>query len=75
MFVRTGEMHGFSEEDATNPANQYAFKASQTPTRDWALYALQQAQDRYFKAFPEARKHAASLLWEIEKVDGAEGQS
>lgn len=69
--VRTGEPHGFPEGDATSPANQYAFKVG-TPSMDWAAKALQDAQDRYFKQYPTARRYAHALIWPIEKVESGE---
>lgn len=70
MYVRTGERHGYAQADATHPENQFAFKVSPLPIRDWAEEALKAAQDAYFAEWPEERKRASSLLWRIEKVGG-----
>lgn len=72
MYVRTGERHGYAQADATHPENQFAFKVSPLPVRDWAEAALKAAQDAYFAEWPEERKHASSLLWRVEKVGGYE---
>jgi hypothetical protein len=72
MFVRTGERHPFPNGDATHPDNQFAFKVTPVPVRDWAEAALKEAQDAYFSKWPEERKRASSLLWQIEKVGGYE---
>jgi hypothetical protein len=72
MYVRTGERHAYPKAEAMHPENQFAFKVSPLPVRDWAEAALKAAQDAYFAEWPEERKHAASLLWRIEKVGGHE---
>lgn len=68
MDVRTGDMHDFSPEEAV--VDQ--FVVSPIPTRDYAALALQKAQDRYFRQWPEARKESRTLIWHIEiKTDEA----
>lgn len=72
-FARTGDHHGFDDAAAREPDNQFAFKVS-GPYMDWAEKALQDAQDRYFAANPDARRYARALIWRIEKIDTEAGK-
>jgi hypothetical protein len=58
--------HGFTLEEATDPANQYRFKAD-LPTTDFAAKALKTAQDAYEKTYPDA--DMSSLLWRVDLKD------
>jgi hypothetical protein len=59
--------HGYSIRDATDPDNQFAFKAS-NPTRDWAMRALTQAQKAWYAANPQDEGDP-SLVWNVEKLN------
>lgn len=57
--------HGYSLEEAMDPANQFRFDPGK-PRRDFAMKALQDAQRAYFKANPDARDDR-SLVWDVKK--------
>jgi hypothetical protein len=61
MLVRTNEPHPFSTEEAEIDQ----FTVNTVPHLDYASRALREAQDTYFSRYPEARKYAADLKWEI----------
>jgi hypothetical protein len=61
MKVRTGEKHPFNDDDARTRQ----FTVAPIPFEDHTAEALRQAQDAYFAQWPNARKRAPSLLWEI----------
>lgn len=58
---RTGESHGITN------GQQYVdqYKVDETPTMDFAKKALLDAQSRYFAQYPDARKYASALLWNL----------
>jgi hypothetical protein len=62
MNVRTGDLHGFSDEEATSGK----FEVRPLPSMDFAQKALLDAQERYFQTYPEAR--TLPLVWNIERV-------
>lgn len=59
--VRRGP-HGYTLEEATDPANQFAWDAGK-PRKDWIMAAMQKAQELYFTENPSARGDR-SLIWE-----------
>lgn len=59
--------HGYPITEATDPANQFAFKAG-NPTRDWAMRALTQAQKAWTAANPQDEGDP-SLVWNVEKLN------
>lgn len=64
--VRRGP-HGYPISEATDPDNQFAFKAA-NPTRDWAMKALTQAQRAWYAANPQDEGDP-SLVWNVEKLN------
>jgi hypothetical protein len=48
-----------------DPANQFAFTAGR-PKRDWAMAALNAAQDAYYSENPKA-KGDSSLVWDVQR--------
>lgn len=58
---RTGENHGIT--DGQQYIDQYT--VDETPTMDFAKKALLDAQSRYFEKWPEQRKYAPALLWNL----------
>lgn len=58
--------HGLPMEVATDPNNQYSFSVG-VPTMDFAQLALNRAQDRYRKQWPDADMDA--LVWRVDEVD------
>lgn len=63
--VRRGP-HGYTVADATDPDNQFAFKAGR-PVRDWAMVALTTAQKQWFAEHPDD-KNDPSLVFHVEKL-------
>lgn len=61
--VRRGP-HGYTIAEATDPANQFAFVAK--PRQDWAMRALNQAQDAYKRENPKATD-LNSLVWDVQR--------
>lgn len=59
--VRRGP-HGYTIEEATDPANQFAFEAK--PRQDWAMKTQLETERRYREANPDA-KDLASLVWDV----------
>jgi hypothetical protein len=57
--------HGYPLEVAMDPANQFAFDPG-NPSRDWAMKALQDAQEAFFTANPSARGDR-SLVWDVKR--------
>lgn len=55
--------HGYTMDVALDPDNQFMFDAGK-PRRDWALKALQDAQERYFSENESARGDR-SLVWDV----------
>ena len=66
MKVRTGDDHPFGDDEARIDQ----FKVNDLPSIDYATRALREAQDRYFKEWPNERKHARDYLWDIKKDEG-----
>lgn len=58
--------HGYTLEEAMDPANQFAFKPV-APRRDWALKAVYDAQQKFFAENPTA-KGDPSLVWDVQKI-------
>lgn len=56
--------HGVPMVDALDTANQFAFEVP-PPSVDWAQQKLNQAQERYKTAYPNADMD--SLHWEVRK--------
>lgn len=61
--VRRGP-HGYTIAEATDPENQFAFVAK--PRQDWAMRALNQAQETYKRENPKATD-LHSLVWDVQK--------
>jgi hypothetical protein len=61
--VRRGP-HGYTIAEATDPDNQFAFVAK--PRQDWAMRALNQAQEAYKRDNPGATD-LSSLVWDVKK--------
>lgn len=58
--------HGFLMSEATDPKNRGRFKVG-LPTTDFAQAALNIAQKKYAKAWPDAEPD--ELLWSVELED------
>ncbi len=63
--VRRGS-HGHPLSEATDPANQFGYKVP-PPKQDWAQKKLNEVQEAYKKANPNA--DIGALLWRVETVD------
>jgi hypothetical protein len=61
--VRRGP-HGYTIAEATDPANQFAFVAK--PRQDWAMRALNQAQETFKRENPKATD-LHSVVWDVQK--------
>jgi hypothetical protein len=57
--------HGFSMQDATNPANQFAYVADSPPLMDWAAQTISVAQEQFYKANPDGPR--GGHLWSARK--------
>jgi hypothetical protein len=57
--------HGQPMSEATDPANEFAYKAPKRPVIDHAERARMSAADRYHKEWPDASRHGE--LWTVEK--------
>lgn len=55
--------HGIPMDEATDPANQFAFEASAAPTVDWAEATRAAAIEAYYKQYPDANR--AGHLWGV----------
>jgi hypothetical protein len=51
--------------EAMDPANQWAFDADVAPATDWAEKARRDAQDRYYKQYPDANRNGH--VWGVAK--------
>lgn len=60
--------HGIPMAEATDPANQFAFAGYEAPLTDFAEKALEDAKDRYYKAWPNAERNGH--LWGVTRRDG-----
>ena len=68
MQVRTGEPHGFPMDDATT----HNFTVASSPTVDYAALAPRDAQARSFRQWPETKRYAHALYWDITKGEAKE---
>lgn len=59
--------HGFTIAEATDPANQYRFRAPDAPVFDFAQIALDRARDAYRKKWPDANMSAALFRVELDE--------
>ena len=61
--------HGFPMGEATDPANQFAFRGSDGPRIDWAEKALLDAQDAYYKQHDkkDAPVNRNGHIWSVSK--------
>lgn len=66
--ARTGA-HGIPMRDATDPANQFRFKASSSPVTDFAQKSLNDAKRDYYKRWPAAEKDSGAHHWSVEPLD------
>lgn len=57
--------HGYPLAEAMDPANQFGFDVG-APKRDWALKALNDKQEQFYKQFPAA-KGDSSYVWDVKK--------
>lgn len=57
--------HGVPMQEATDPANQFAFKGKSGPVVDWAEKARLDAQEAWRKANPDANTHGH--IWAVER--------
>lgn len=55
--------HGIPMDEATDPANQFAFVAPSEPTVDWAEQARGAAAEAYYKQYPDVSR--AGHLWGV----------
>lgn len=44
-------------EEATDPANQYAYRAREIPLVDFALAAVEARRDAYYEQYPKTDRH------------------
>lgn len=58
--------HGVPMVEALDPKNQFAFEVP-LPSVDWAQKKLNEAQEKYKKAYPSADMD--SLHWEVKKLE------
>ena len=58
---------GYTLAEAKDPANQFAFEVK-NPKRDWAVAALNSAQERFYTQYPKA-KGDPSLIWDVRRRD------
>lgn len=49
--------YGFTHAEATDPANQFAFKGQEKPRVDYVAKADQDAQDVFYRAHPDVSKN------------------
>jgi hypothetical protein len=63
--------HGILMSEATDPANQFAFKGQESPTIDWAEKARADAQDKYYKEWdkPDQPVNRNGHIWGVRKRD------
>lgn len=63
--------HGFPMSVATDPDNQFKFRASEAPTVDWAAATVHHAQETYYKRYdkPGAPADRAGHLWSVKLLD------
>lgn len=59
--------HGFTIAEATDPANQYRFRAPAEPVFDFAQLAVDRARDAYAKKWPDANMQAALFRVELDE--------
>lgn len=64
--------HGYPMGVATDPANQFKFKASDAPTVDWAAATVQRAQEQFYKRYDKPGQPAdrAGHLWSVKLIEG-----
>jgi hypothetical protein len=56
--------HGVPMSEAVDPKNQFGvFEAPAAPTTDWAAKALGDAQDAYYKKYPDTSRHGH--IWRL----------
>ena len=59
--------HGFTIAEATDPKNQYRFRAPDQPVFDFAQIALDRSRDAYRKKWPDANMSAALFRVELDE--------
>lgn len=57
--------YGIAYAEATDKANEHAFEADPLPTIDFAAKAVGDAQDAYYKDWPDASSNGH--LWRVRK--------
>lgn len=57
--------HGLPMSETTDPKNQFAYRAADMPSMDWAAVELGKKQDAYYKANPNTPRHGH--LWSVKK--------
>jgi hypothetical protein len=57
--------HGIPMSEAMDVANQFAFVGPDAPLTDWAEKALSEAKDRYYAAYPNAKRHGH--IWRVKR--------
>lgn len=57
--------HGIPVAEATDPANREAFAGYEMPVVDYATKALEDARDRYYKAWPDANRNGH--MWGVRR--------
>lgn len=64
---RNRNSQGIDLDVATDPANQFAFVADESPTVDWAAKALADRQDAYYAQFdrPGEPVSRAGHMWSV----------
>lgn len=57
--------HGYTLAESMDPTNQFAFDVT-NPKRDWAMKALNDKQEQFYKQYPSA-KGDPSFVWDVKK--------
>jgi hypothetical protein len=60
--------HGIPMGEATASENQFGYVGDDLPQVDWAMKALLDAQDRYYKKYPDGSRNGH--LWAVRKKEG-----
>lgn len=52
-------------EEATDPANQFAYESREKPLTDWAAAAVGARQDAYYKQYKDRPRHGH--IWALKR--------
>jgi hypothetical protein len=61
--------HGQPMSEATDPANQWAYRSDDVPVIDYAEKARMVAADKYHAQYPDAKRHGE--LWPVVRLPTA----